>query len=340
MNLKTKIIATIGPKTSSPEMLSKLIENGMNIARINFSYCSHENYVIFRNNILSEASKHGKTVKILQDLQGPRIRVGKLPEEGVKMNAGDTIIFSTDKNCETGKIFVDDPYLHADMKVGEPIFLVNGIIELVVKSINGNEIQAEVIRGGTLFSRKAVNVPHTKLTATGPTEKDLDDVRFALSVGVDLIGVSFVQTAKDIERLREVVGSKAKIIAKIETAVGLKHIDEIIRASDGIMIARGDIGIEIPVEQVPFVQKNLIRHAAWHGKPSIVATQMLFSMVDNAHPTRAEVSDISNALWDGASAVMLSDETASGNYPVESIQAMTRIVKQAENYHYNRASNL
>ncbi len=338
--MRTKIIATVGPKTESEEMLKKLIEGGMNIARVNFSHSSHEGYKLFREKILKTAKDLGQEVQILQDLQGPRIRVGKLPEAGLKLCQGDVVTFSTEKDCGSDKIHVDDPYLHLDMKVNEPIYLVNGLIELVAKTIVGKEIEAEVVRGGQLFSRKAVNVPHTKLTASGPTEKDLDDVRYALSVGVDLIGVSFVQTAKDIETLRAVVTDKAKIIAKIENAVALKHIDEIIRASDGIMIARGDLGIEIPIEQVPYVQKNLIRHASWHNKPSIVATQMLYSMVTNPRPTRAEVSDIANAVWEGTTAVMLSDETASGNYPIESIEMMRRIVKQTEEYHYDKNSLL
>jgi pyruvate kinase len=321
-------------------MIEKLIENGMDIARINFSHATHASFKTNRDKILAAAKKLGKSVAIFQDLQGPRIRVGKLPDEGLNLVQGQTVIFSTEKDVPAGRIHVDDPYLHLDMKVNEPIYLVNGSIELVAKKIEGKEITAEVVRGGILFSRKAVNVPDTKLTATGPTEKDLVDVRYGLELGIDYVGVSFVQTAKDIERLREVVKDKAKIIAKIETAMALKHIDEIIRAADAIMIARGDLGIEIPVEQVPYVQKNLIRHASWHSKASIVATQMLFSMVSNPHATRAEVSDISNAVWDGATAVMLSDETASGSYPIEALKMMSKIVKQAEQYHYDKNTSL
>jgi pyruvate kinase len=338
--LKTKIIATVGPKTESEEMLEKLVINGMNIARVNFSHCTTDQYQGWKDRIQTAGKKYNKNIKILQDLQGPRIRVGKMPDEGLILNIGDTVRLSTEKDCPAGRIHVDDPYLHMDIKVGDPIYLVNGNIELITREVEKKEIIARVVRSGVLFSRKAVNVPHTKLTATGPTEKDIEDVKCALEVGVDFIAVSFVQTAKDIERLKEVVKDKAKIIAKIETAMALKHMDEIIRASDGIMIARGDLGIEVPIEQVPYAQKNLIRHAAWHNKASIVATQMLYSMITNPHPSRAEVSDVANAVWEGATAVMLSDETAAGNYPIEAIQTMVRIVKHAENSRYEQAELL
>ena len=338
--MRTHIVATIGPKSESKEVLHTFVAAGMNIARMNFSHCTFDEYRMRRNRILEVAAEQKKTVKILQDLQGPRIRVGELPKAGVFMEQGKTFLFSTDAECPAGVIHVDDPHLHLDIKVGDPMYLVNGEIELLVRAKNGTRIEAEVIRGGTLFSRKAVNVPHTKLTATGPTKKDLEDVAFALAEGVDFIAVSFVQTAADIKRLRAVVGTKAKIIAKIETSLSLQNIDEIIRAADGIMIARGDLGIEIPIEQVPFVQKNLIRQAAWHGKPSITATQMLYSMIGSLRPTRAEVSDIANAVWDGTDAVMLSDETASGAFPLESLQTMARIVAEAERSLYERKSLL
>jgi len=338
--MRTRIVATIGPKSESAEMISTLISEGMYIARMNFSHCSYEEYKTRRTMILDEAKRQGKTVKILQDLQGPRIRVGVLPPEGRKLIKGKTVSFSTEKDPKEGVIHIDDPNLHLDIKIGDPVYLANGDLELVVRAKNGTQIDTEVIRGGILFSRKAVNLPSTKLTATGPTPKDLKDVEFALSEGVDFIGVSFVQTAEDIKRLHELVGTKAKIIAKIETAIALENIDEIIQASHGIMIARGDLGIEIPMEQVPYVQKQLIRQAAWHGKFSITATQMLYSMIANPRPTRAEVSDVANAVWDGSDALMLSDETASGNYPVESIKMMACIANEAEKDYYNRENTL
>lgn len=311
-------------------MLAKFIASGMNIARMNFSHCTHAEYKARKEKIARIAKKQKKHVAILQDLRGPRIRVGELPEGGTILKEGETIVFSTAKKCPKGAIFMDDPYIHKDVKVGHPLFLANGIMELVVTKVSGTTIHAKVLRGGTLYSRKAVNLPQTILTTSGLTDKDIEDVTFALKEGVDYIALSFVQSEKDIERLRKIVGTKVKIVAKIESAIALDHIDRIIQASDAIMVARGDLGIEVPVEKLPFIQKNLIRHATWHGTPAIVATQMLSSMIDHENPTRAEVSDIANAVWDGADAVMLSDETASGKYPAAALQEMAKIVIEAE----------
>ena len=252
---------------------------------------------------------------MMQDLRGPRIRVGQLPEAGIRIHQGDIITFSTN-GPEKNIVHIDDPYLHLNIKKGDPMYLANALMELEVVKVFGNKFTAKVIRGGHLFSRKAVNVPETKLTTTGLTDKDIKDVEFALEEGVDYIGFSFVQSAKDVEKLRGIVGKDAKILAKIEMAIALKHIDEIIQAADGIIVARGDLGVEIAPEKVPFVQKNLIRHAAWHGKPAVVATQMLTTMINHPHPTRSEVSDIANAVWDGADAEWLSDETAGRKNPL------------------------
>ena len=216
------------------------------------------------------------------------------------------------------------------------MYLANGDMELVVTRVAGSRIFAKVVRGGTLYSRKGVNLPHTKLSNSGLTPKDIRDVKFGMKHGVDLFAISFVQSSDDVERLRRIVGEKAKIIAKIETALALRNIDDIIRASDAIMIARGDLGIEVAPETIPFIQKNLIRHANWYDKGTVTATQMLTSMINHARPTRAEVSDIANAVWDGTDAVMLSDETASGEYPLESLRTMVRVVAQAESSHFER----
>ena len=335
----TKIIATIGPSSSSPEVLTKLAASGMDIARMNFSHCTYEEFKQ-RKAILAKASQElHKEIKILQDLQGPRIRVGKLPEAGIHLIEGETVTFCTGKNCSEETIYIDDPYLHVDIKVGDPIYLASGEMELIAEKIEGNLIHAKIVRGGILYSRKGVNVPHTKLTTSGLTEKDIADVEFALNDGVDYVAISFPQSAKDVQKLQEIVQGRAKVISKIETAMALEHIDEIVRASDVIMVARGDLGIEISVEKLPFIQKNLVRHAAWHNKGAIIATQMLYSMVNHPTPTRAEVSDVANAVWDGADAVMLSDETASGQYPIEALQAMVRIVTQAEEYGSSRPSH-
>ncbi len=340
--MRTKIIATIGPSSDSPEMLLKFVEAGADIIRINFSHETEENFLKHKKLVNAAAKKAGRKVAIMQDLQGPRIRVGRLPDDGVKLVEGETMTFSTAKEDmeKKGVVFVDSPKLHKDMRPGERIYLANGDMELVVARITGNRITARVVRGGTLFSRKGVNLPDTKLSDAGLTAKDIKDVKFALKEGVKLFAISFVQTAADVHALRKLVGPKARIISKIETALGLRNIDEIILASDAIMIARGDLGIEVAPEKLPFIQKNLIRHASWYGKGSITATQMLMSMVQNARPSRAEVSDVANAVWDGTDAVMLSDETASGKYPLEALQMMARIVAEAESSRFERSNPL
>lgn len=337
--MRTKIIATIGPASESKEMIHKFVAAGMDIARMNFSHCGREEFLSRKKNIINAAKKLKRKVSIMQDLQGPRMRVGELPIEGKKLGNGDMAVFSTQKSDQDA-IYIESRRLHLDIRVNDPIYLANGEIEVIAKRISGNRIFTEVTRGGILYSRKAVNLPHTKLSDSGLTEKDIGDVKFAIKHGVDFIAISFIQSAEDVDKLKKIVGNQAKIIAKIETGLALKNIDSIIRTADAIMVARGDLGIEIPMEQVPFVQKNIIRQANWHGKGVITATQMLTSMVDHSSPTRADVSDIANAVWDGTDAVMLSDETASGKYPLETLKMMARIVAQAEKSHFERPNPL
>jgi len=339
--MRTKIIATIGPASDSKEIIEKFVAAGMDVARVNFSHCTDENFIKYKKRITAAARVAKKNVVIMQDLQGPRIRVGVLPPEGYKLVEGETVTFTTEKdNAAKGVIFIDSPQLHKDIKKGELMYLANGDMELVVTRIAGRRITARVARGGTLYSRKGVNLPDTKLSNSGLTRKDIRDVRFGLAHGVRTFAISFVQSAKDVEELRMIVGKRAKIIAKIETALAVKNIDDIIKASDAIMIARGDLGIEIAPERLPFIQKHLIRQASWYGKGTITATQMLMSMVDHVRPTRAEVSDIANAVWDGTDAVMLSDETASGHYPLEALKMMVRVVAQAESSEFARPNPL
>lgn len=338
--MRTKIVATIGPKSESYEMIKAFAEAGVSIFRMNFSHCTPEEYKTRRGYVLRAAQELGVQLAVMQDLQGPRIRVGIMPEAGRELVEGEIVTFSTAQETDESIIHVDEPYLHADIKVGDPVLLVGGEMELVVRAVEGSRIMCEVIRGGILFSRKGVNVPHTKLTMSGLTDKDRADVQVALAEGVEYIAVSFVQTAEDMQKLRDLVGDKAKTIAKIETPLALDNMDSIMNACDGVMIARGDLGIEMPLEKLPLAQKHLIRHASWLGKGSITATQMLFSMVNHKHPTRAEVSDIAQAVWDGTDAVMLSDETASGDYPLESVQTMVRIVREAERTLYDAPNNL
>ena len=327
--MKTKTIATIGPKSEDISVLPKMVEMGLDIARMNFSHCTPVEYKKRVKIIKKESERLGKKVEILLDLQGPRIRVGKLPEDGRELTKGELVEFTV-KEDGGEAIFVDESTLIESLEIDHPIFLSSGEMELVVKEKNGDNFKAEVVRGGILFSRKGVNVPETKLKFNGLTEKDLKDLQFGLEEGVDYIAVSFVQSGEDMKKVRELVGDKAKIIAKIETAQALKNIDSIIRESDSIMIARGDLGVEIPMEKVPFVQKNLIRHAHWYNKGAIVATQMLLSMVQNKKPTRAEVSDVANAVLDGTDSVMLSDESAGGQFPLESLEMMIKIARETE----------
>ncbi len=336
--MKTKVIATIGPKSEDELVLSKMIEAGLDVARMNFSHCTQEEYKKRVEIIKRVSAKLGKKVSILQDLQGPRVRVGELSEDGQELVKGESVSFTTQAGV-VGKIFVDEPSLIEAIEVGHPIFLSSGEMELLVTRKNGESFDAEVVRGGVLFSRKGVNVPETKLKFNALTEKDLKDLEFGLAQGVDYVAISFVQSAEDLRLVNSIVQGKARVIAKIESSQALRNIDEIIRETDSIMIGRGDLGVEIPMEKVPFVQKNLIRHSHWHNKGAIVATQMLLSMVNNKKPTRAEVSDVANAVLDGADAVMLSDETAGGQYPLESLEMMIKIVRETERL-FHESENL
>lgn len=337
--MRTKIIATIGPVSASEEMIRNFIREGMDIARLNFSHGTHESHAEWIARIRQVAKEEGKSVAILQDLQGPRIRVGELPSEGLKLVEGETIRFSTSKDDTTG-IYIDHARLHVDVSVGDPLYLANGDMELTVEEVEGSIIIARIIRGGVLHSRKGVNLPRTKLSNSGLTAKDIRDAEFGLSQNVDMVAISFVQSADDVKHLRKIVGDKVKIIAKIETALAVEHMNSITRAADAIMIARGDLGIEVPIEKLPGIQKNLIRHAQWYDRGTITATQMLISMVNHPRPTRAEVSDVANAVWDGSDAVMLSDETASGEYPLEALSMMVRTVQNAESLTLERPNPL
>ncbi len=339
--MKTKIIATLGPKSGSPKILREMIQAGVNIFRMNFSYCTYEEYIARRDIIQKISGEIKQDVKIMIDLKGPRFRIGDLPDSGRELYKDDEVIFTTDtKEATDDIILIEGPSLHTDILVGEPLYLANGAIELSVTRVEGTKIHASVVMGGTLFSKKAINVPATNITASALTNKDIYDVQFGLKEGVDYIALSFVQTAEDVDKLKMLVEDKVKIISKIERPIAVKNIDTIIRASDAIMIARGDLGIEMPIEDIPTVQKHLIKHAAWHNTGSIVATQMLLSMINNNHPTRAEVSDVANAVFDGADAVMLSDETAAGNYPVLAVETMAKIIRKAEKYMHAKPNYL
>lgn len=330
--MRTKTVCTIGPASFDPNVLEQLVITGMDIARFNFSHAEYEKFTEVKDLIREFAKKHNRDVKILMDLQGPRIRVGVMPDEGLELKEDQIVTFTTDSKNKKA-IYISDPYLHEDIEPNHPLYLANGDLELLVTAKKGNEIIARVIRGGILYSRKGVNVPETNLTTSGLTEKDLRDIDFGVKSGVDYIALSFVKDGKDIQKARKHLnGAPIKIVSKIERKQAIAHLDEIVRESDVIMVARGDLGIEMPLEAIPPLQKEIIKNCKRHLIPAIVATQMLMSMVDHHRPTRAEVSDVANAVFDGAWAVMLSDESAFGKYPVHSLDYLRRAAEAAEKY--------
>lgn len=329
----TKIVATIGPRSESPEKLNTLMKAGVEVVRVNFSHADYDQYKRIKNQIDVYNKKNKTKVAILLDLQGPRIRVGEMPKEGLNLKRGEVYRFAYSKKPyeKDGIIPIDNEDLVKDIKKGEPLFLCNGAIELMVVEVKNKIISAKVTIGGNLLSKKGINVPYTNLTSGGLTPKDIKDLKFGLKIGIDYVGLSFVQTEDDVFALRKLIGkNKAKIVSKIERAIALKNIDTIIAASDMIMIARGDLGIEIPIEELPVVQKHLIRHSHWHNKPTILATQVMMSMMTNPSPTRAEISDIANAVYDGADMIMLSDETAMGEYPLEAVKILKKVIDRTE----------
>lgn len=342
MNKKrTKIVCTIGPASSSEEMLRELIKAGMNVARLNFSHGKHEAHAEFIKTIRSLSQELDQPIAILQDLQGPKIRAGELPEEGVELKSGEKVIFTTGEASIPEKLPVTYDKLHEDVKSGEKILMDDGLLSAKVVEVKGQDVVCEVIDGGPLKSHKGINLPETNVSVSSITEKDKEDLKFGLSQKVDWIALSFVRGPDAIRELRALIQDYQKelgledkypvrIIAKIEKREAIRKIDEIIEEVDGIMVARGDLGIELPAEEVPVIQKTLIDKCMTAAKPVVVATQMLDSMIRNPRPTRAEVSDVANAVIDHTDAVMLSGETATGKYPLEAVQTMARVVSETE----------
>jgi pyruvate kinase len=331
---KTKIVCTIGPASESPQILEALIRGGMNVARLNFSHGTHEEHLRKIQTIRQIVDRLKHPVAILQDLGGPKIRIGLMKEGGAELKRGKGF-------CLTSQALIGDetratvtyPVLAAEVKPGDRILLADGTIELRVLDSDGKTIRCQVIVGGILTSHKGMNFPTRTILASAFTEKDYKDLLFGVQQGVDLISLSFVREAADIDGVKRILEKESAdipVIAKIERKEALEKIDEIILASDGIMVARGDLGVETPIEKIPNVQKRLIRKANALGKPVITATQMLRSMVDHTQPTRAEVTDVVNAIYDGSDALMLSEETASGQFPVEAFQMMAKIAQSAE----------
>ena len=334
MSKRTKIIATIGPASNSPAIIAKLIRAGMDAARMNFSHGDWDDHTKRIRLIRQEAEKAGKQIAIIQDLQGPKLRVGIMDNDAVMLKRGDTLTVTLRKVTGTNRIIsMTYPRLTKDLKTGDAILLDDGRLEFAVmkKSVAG--LVCKVVRGGILKSHKGVNLPGAKLTLPSLSYKDKADLRFGIAQGVDYIALSFVRTAADISSTRlflKAHGADIPIIAKIEKAEAVLNLDEIIEAADGIMVARGDLGVEMSPEQVPLLQKKIIAACNRAEKPVITATQMLESMIENPQPTRAEASDIANAILDGTDCVMLSGETAMGKYPVQSVEVMARFALQAE----------
>lgn len=330
---KTKIVATVGPASNSKEMLTALIKEGVDIFRLNFSHGTHEDHLKVIKTVRELNAEMGATVGLLQDLQGPKIRVNEMLPD-IVIERGQKLTITTRELIGNDEI-VSTSYksLPKDVKTGDMILVDDGKIELKVLEVKEHDVLTEVIYGGPLKSRKGINLPFTKVSAPSLTEKDLKDLEFGIENDVDWIALSFVRKAEDITQIRSIIDSKkatARIVAKIEKPEALSNIDEIIAATDGLMVARGDLGVEIWMEEVPMVQKMLVEKCNVAGKPVIVATQMMESMIENPRPTRAETNDVANAVMDGADAVMLSAETASGKYPLEVIRSMVRTIASVE----------
>jgi pyruvate kinase len=332
---RAKIICTIGPASHSEAAMRDLLRLGMDVARLNFSHGTHEDHARNIRRLRLAAKKENRTVCILQDLQGPKIRTGRLEKhEPVQLTTGSSVVITPRDIAGTPtRISTTFPDLAREVTTGSRILLRDGLIELRVKTVRGKDVVCDVLNGGTLGEHQGINLPGTALSIPALTKKDRKDLEFGLTHGVDAVALSFVRSASDVNRVREITareGADIPLIAKLEKPQAIDHLDEILEASDGVMVARGDLGVEMAPEKVPVIQKQVILSAAQWRKPVITATQMLESMVENPRPTRAEASDVANAIFDGTDAVMLSAETASGSYPREAVAMMSRIVIEAE----------
>ena len=326
---RTKIVSTLGPASSSPETISALIAAGMDVARINASHGTPEQRAELIAKVRAAARASGRPIAVLLDLQGPRIRVGDL-RQPIQLKPGETVVFAPEASAGAGQIPTTYDALATDAQVGSRILLDDGVLACEVTAVRPPLVEARVVYGGELKSHKGMNLPGVAVSAPALTDKDREDVAFASKIGVDYVALSFVRRAEDLQELRGLLPKGVRVIAKIEKDTALAAADTIIEASDAIMVARGDLGVELPFEEIPLVQKRLIRLAIQHRRPVITATQMLESMVHSPRPTRAEASDVANAILDGTDAVMLSAETAAGEYPVEAITAMDRIIREIE----------
>ncbi len=344
---RTKIVATVGPACDTYEKLLDLVRAGVNVFRLNFSHGSHEDKQKIIDHIRHINSTEPYNIAILGDLQGPKLRVGEIENNHLDLFVGDILTFTNEKCVGTKeKIYVSYPNLAGDVKIGNTIMIDDGKIEVKVVNITKEkDVKVEVTLGGVLSSKKGINLPDTKISLPAITDKDLVDLEFIIEQKLDWVALSFVRSVKDIVILRNKLDekkSKTKIIAKIEKPEALVNIRDIIVESDAIMIARGDLGVELPIEQVPLIQRELIRKCIHRAKPVIVATQMMESMIDRTKPNRSEITDVANAVLEGADAVMLSGETAAGNHPALVVETMRKIIRQVEQteYRYNREDDL
>ena len=331
---RTKIICTIGPASNSVEVIQALIESGMDIARVNFSHGSHQDHAETIDRLRAASRALGTTLSILQDLSGPKMRIGKFTTSSIHLrpNSKFTLTARQTDGDENG-VSINCPALIQDLNAGDSILLADGELELRVISTTGTDVTCEVVLGGELQGNKGISVPGVLLSQSIPTPKDIEDLRFGIRHGVDWVAQSFVRTANELRRLMTIIqenGSDVPIIAKIEKREALDELDQIIAEADGIMVARGDLGLEIPFQDVPLVQKEIIRKANLAGKPVVTATQMLESMIHHPRPTRAEATDIANAIFDGTDAIMLSGETAIGKYPIDAVRTMADVALATE----------
>jgi len=342
---RTKIVVTLGPESSSAEVIEEMVKAGADVCRINFSHGSHENASDQIKNIREINKKLGAHTAILADLQGPKLRIGSVENNSVELVAGKEIIITTNECIGTAeRVYITYPQFPKDVKAGENILIDDGKLLLTVIETNGkDEVKATISHGGILSSKKGVNLPNTKISLPCLTEKDLKDLDFALAQKVDWVGLSFVRSAADIIELKHLIqkfdhDSRAKVVAKIEKPEAILDIDNIIKETDAIMVARGDLGVEVPMQEVPVIQKMLVRKCLEESKPVIIATQMMESMITNISPSRAEVNDVANSVMDGADAVMLSAETSVGKHPAKVVEAMTKIIEhvEKESLIYNR----
>src|ERR1700710_434758 len=335
MDRRAKIVCTLGPATSSEEAITSLIEAGMNVARMNFSHGDYADHKIVHGHVRSAAAKLGKTGGILADLQGPKIRLGRFSDGPHVWETGSTVTITVDDIVGTAdRVSTTYKGLANDARPGDRLLIDDGKVGLVVTSVEGNDVHCTVTEGGPVSNNKGISLPGMNVSVPAMSEKDIADLKFALSLGVDFIALSFVRSPADVDLVHAVIdevgATRVPVIAKLEKPEGVANLEAIVLAFDGIMVARGDLGVELPLEEVPLVQKRAIQMARENAKPVIVATQMLESMIEHSRPTRAEASDVPNAVLDGADAVMLSGETSVGKYPLAAVQTMARIICAVE----------